>query len=192
VARNDDPTRAQRLRALDPNVEPWEQQPGESDQAYAGFLIYRDQEKRSTREVGPSAGHWSSEWMWSLRVLEWDRSLQRTNDEQLIRYRMAMAERQRAAGRLAQQKIANWLIELDPARLSPHEAARWFEVAVRVEREAAGATSGQPDLIPPAEGPWDPFEGMTLGEVLGGDVDEISAAEEIWAQLQAREDDDQG
>lgn len=150
---------------------------------YAGFLRYRDMEKRSTRDVGPRAGHWSSDWMWAVRVLEWDRYVQRQDAEALVRYRVSMNERQRAAGRLAQQKIVTWLVNLDPSRLSPHEAARWFEVAARVEREAAGASLPL-EVAPPPAVP-DPFEGLTLGDILGmtGQGDEIDAAERLFAEM---------
>jgi hypothetical protein len=131
-------------------------------------------------------------WSWSVRCLEWDRHVQRQDDEAMVRYRVAMNERQRAASRLAQQKMATWLIELDPTRLTPHEAARWFEVAVRVEREAAGAASS-PDLAPPLAVP-DPFEGMTLAELLGvtAEAEVLAAAEEIFQAMRAVEDDGQG
>lgn len=157
---------ARHQRFLDPDVLPWERQAGEPDGAYDGFLVYRGQERRSTRDVGPSAGRWSSDWLWGVRVLEWDRFVQRQDDELLVRYRLSMNERQRATARFAQQKLIQWLTDLDPARLTPNEAARWFEVSVRVEREAAGAKAGAVDPAPIPE-VSDPFDGMTLGEVLG-------------------------
>jgi len=181
VSTNGSPARRQ--RALDPDVLPWERQAGEPDAAYAGFLTYRDMERRSTRDVGPSAGHWSSDWLWPIRVLEWDRYVQRQDAEALVRYRITMNERQRAASRLAQQKIVTWLVNLDPSRLSPHEAARWFEVAARLEREAAGVGLAA-EISPPPAVP-DPFEGLTLGDILGmtGQGDEIDAAERLFAEM---------
>lgn len=182
VSTNGSPARRQ--RALDLDVLPWERQAGEPDAAYAGFLTYRDQERRSTRDVGPSAGHWSSDWLWPTRALEYDRYVQRQDVEALVRYRVSMNERQRAAGRLAQQKVVTWLVNLDASRLSPHEAARWFEVAARVEREAAGASLPLEATPPPAV--VDPFEGLTLGDILGvtGQGDEIDVAERLFAEMQ--------
>ncbi len=178
---------ARRQRTLDPDALPWERQHGEPEALYAGFLRYRDMERRSTRDVGPRAGHWSSDWLWAVRVLEWDRFVQRQDAEALVRYRISMNERQRAAGRLAQQKIVTWLVNLDPSRLSPHEAARWFEVAARLEREAAGLELAA-EVAPPPAVP-DPFEGLTLGDILGAnaDIDVIAAAEEIFTQLQGED-----
>lgn len=186
MALNENRARAE--RSLDPDVLPWEKQPGETDLAYEQFLRYRDMEKRSVRDAGPNSNNLSVQWMWGSRCLEWDRYVRRQDDEALVRYRVAMNERQRAAGRLGQQKVVNWLVNLDPATLSPHEAARWFEVAVRAEREAAGAATSEP--LPTSDPlTFDPFEGMTLAEVLGTDRDdEIAVAERLFAELQGEDD----
>jgi hypothetical protein len=179
---NEDRSRAERI--LDPDVLPWEKQPGETDLAYAGFLRYRDMERRSVRDAGPNSNNLSVQWQWSVRCLEWDRFVQRQDDGAMVRYRVQMNERQRAAGRLGQQKVITWLVNLDPATLSPHEAARWFEVAVRAEREAAGAGLAA-GVTPPPVVP-DPFEGLTLGDIMGMNdrADEIDVAERLFAEIQ--------
>jgi len=186
VTAADDPSRTS--RSLDPDVLPWERQTGESNEAYAGFVVYRDMDRRSVREVpGGNGSRWSMRWMWGVRCLEYDRYIQRQDTEAMVRYRVSMNERQRAAGRLAQQKIVTWLVNLDPSRLTPHEAARWFEVAARLEREAAGVGLAA-EIAPPPAVP-DPFEGLTLGDILGAnaDIDVIAAAEEIFTQLQGED-----
>lgn len=125
-------------RKLDADLLPWERQPNETQPAHDAFLRYRDMEKRSIREVGSAALRWSSEWHWQYRCMEWDRHVQRAEAEEMIRYRIKMNQRQRATARVAQSKVIEWLSNLDTSKMRPSEAARWFEVAVRIEREAAG------------------------------------------------------
>jgi hypothetical protein len=63
-------------------LEPWERQPGESDPAWAAFLVYRDlpASARSIARVVSDTGKsrsliagWSSKWDWPARAKEYDR-----------------------------------------------------------------------------------------------------------------------
>lgn len=172
-----DPRPGVMARPLNPDLPSWEKQAKETPKAYAAFIAYRDSEKRRLADHGSTAREWSAQWQWQLRCLDWDRYMARVDAEELVRYRVTMNERHRAAARLAQARIITWLQGLDGevlARMRPSEAARWFEVAVRIEREAAGAALplGLPDHVTDAS---DPLSGMTLAEVLGVS---LSASEE--------------
>lgn len=116
----------------------WEQQQGESKPAYEAFLAFRDSDERVVSRQGKQAWVWSSSWSWGYRAYEYDLYLARLDEEQTVRYRRKMNERQRATSRLAQNKIAQFLVELDPSKLTAQEAARWYEVAVKIERMAGG------------------------------------------------------
>lgn len=133
-------------RPLDPDIPSWEQQEWETQDQYRAFSIYRDAEDRAATKVAKQADvppgtlrDWREKNSWSLRAYEFDLYLNRLDVEELVRYRREMNKRQRQAARVAQAKIVQWLANMDPATLKPAEAARWFEVAVRIEREAAGA-----------------------------------------------------
>lgn len=125
-------------RNIDPDANPWERQHGESQKAYNAFIAWRDSEDRKLAEHGSTAQKWSSQFSWGYRAFEFDRYLARKDAEDMVRYRRTMNDRQRRAARLAQQKVIQWLVALDPTRLTPGEAAKWLEVAVKIERLAGG------------------------------------------------------
>jgi hypothetical protein len=137
-------------------VEPWERQPGESAKAFAEFLRYRDTpaHERSLRALGSRGGArpesvtgrhaaWSMQWNWVSRSLAWDSEQDRLLRIKVTAERARMAERQMRTAQVAQNKIVEWLLALDPKTLTPHEASRWYEVAVKVERMAVG----EPDRV---------------------------------------------
>jgi hypothetical protein len=175
------PSTAKDARPLDPDAHPWERQPDEPDEAYRMFVVFRDLTKRRLEAVvdagknepkpwrAPYVRDMSSRWSWGHRAFCWDRYMGAVDTEELVRYRREMNDRQRTSARLAQQKLANWLLALDPSTLKPLEAARWFEIAVKVERDAAGVDA-HPTL--PGEGEDEESEGMkenTLADIMGID-----------------------
>lgn len=95
---------------LDPDLDPWERQPRESDGAYASFIAYRDMEKpRSGRRLAVQIGQnpstvaeKSKRWQWLARVRAWDAHLQEKHDLKLVDLRRQAAERHAmvAAGHL--------------------------------------------------------------------------------------------
>lgn len=181
-----------RPRPLDPDRPIWERQDGETNEAWRAFEKYRDQEHRNYREVSASAGRWSREWQWQARVAEWDRHLTRQEAEELVRYRVSMNQRQRAIARSAQSKIIQWLTNLDPSKMRPSEAARWFEIAVKVERDAAGVKGTEIVSGGVEQEVTDALAGLTLGELLKGEktdlsnvsgLDDAEAAEKIYRGL---------
>lgn len=125
-------------RNIDPDANPWERQHGESNKAYTAFVAWRDSEDRKLHDHGSTAQKWSSQFSWGYRAFEYDRWLARKDAEDMVRYRRTMNDRQRRAARLAQQKVAQWLINLDASTLTASEAAKWLEVAVKIERLAGG------------------------------------------------------
>lgn len=145
------------------DVAPWERQDGESVEAYAAFVAYRDAEKRRIDKKQGTHGKWSVEWSWGYRCLEWDRHQARVADEELIRYRVQMNARQRAAAVTAQAKIITWLQSIDATKMKPNEAARWFEISCRIEREAAGSYAQ--DLIGATTGSEAPEQSPEAGEL---------------------------
>lgn len=69
-------------KPLDPTIDLWERQPGESEEAYGAFVRYRNipRGERSQAKVAQELGkttqlmsRWSSAWHWVTRVMAWDR-----------------------------------------------------------------------------------------------------------------------
>lgn len=159
---------------LDPDVNPWDQQPNESQPAYEGFVGFRDSEDRKVASVsmpGPEASRrkrWAATYQWINRARAWDRYQQQQELDDLVRYRLSMNRQHRVQARVAQGKFVEWLQTRTPedvARWRPMEAVRVWETAVRVERMAAGAD--MPDEVA-FEGPVEAGENegtMSLAEV---------------------------
>lgn len=145
-------------RNLDPDLNPWERQPGETKGAYDAFVAFRDSDDR---RVGNAVNRkWSSHWSWGHRAFEYDKYIARKEVEDAVRYRRKMNDRQRRTAAMAQSKVIEWLSLLDPAKLTASEAARWLEVAVKVERLAGGAESERVAI-----GAQGPIENLTAEEV---------------------------
>src|SRR6266498_4470280 len=132
---------------LDPDRPVWERQPGESTKAYDTFLAWRDSQERNVISHGKMAQQWSAKWSWGYRGFEYDLYVSRRVTEELVRYRLDMNDRQRKIAYAAQTKIIEWLRHLDPSKLKPADAARWLEIAVRIERMAAGANTEQVGVV---------------------------------------------
>lgn len=128
---------------------PWEKQKGESRQAFEAFSTYRDMgAARSLTKVAKKLnksvtilGRWSGRWNWVERASAWDLELDRQNREAQIEAIKEMSERHTREAMLFQQKVLERLRELRPGELSPQDMARWFEVAVKVERLSRGETT---------------------------------------------------
>ncbi len=128
---------------------PWEKQKGESRQAFEAFSAYRDMgAARSLTKVAKKLnksvtilGRWSGRWNWVERTSAWDIELDRQNREAQIEAIKEMSERHAREAMLFQQKVVERLRELRPGELSPQDMARWFEVAVKVERLSRGETT---------------------------------------------------
>lgn len=140
------PSSSKQAKKFDPDLPVWERQPGETKVQYDAFLRFRDSEERSPGQISKQAVTYSSVWSWGWRAYEYDLFLVRKDQEDAVRYRRQMNARQRATSRLAQNKIAQYLMNLDPEKLSPQEAARWYEVAVKIERLAGGDVSDRVDV----------------------------------------------
>lgn len=89
------------LPPLDPEVKPWERQPGESDKAWEAFRTYRDMaQDRSLRVVADTIGkskslvdRWSSRHQWNRRAYEWELELDRQARMETVREAAAMVKR---------------------------------------------------------------------------------------------------
>jgi hypothetical protein len=137
--------------SLTPDVLPWERQEGETDNAYAAFQAYLNDEKRRVSDKGPTARKWSMTWLWASRAREYDIYMGRVDLEEKVRYRRKMEERHRQLASVALGKMVSWLNTFDEkkiAAMSVADATRLFDIAVRIERGAVGTANHEdlPDL----------------------------------------------
>jgi hypothetical protein len=142
-------SQAKDAKSFDPDLQPWERQPDEPDEAYQMFLAFRDMPNRNmatfdqpqylAREWSArKARHWSSRWSWGWRNANFDRYMANVDVENMVRYRRMMHERHRKVAAAGFAKIAQWVKNLDVTKLTATEAIRLFEVFVRIESMAAG------------------------------------------------------
>lgn len=131
---------------------PGDRRPDESDQAWASFVVYRDQppEHRSTRQVAKETGRsykqisaWSARHQWVRRTAEWDAAQDRLFREDMQRERRAMARRHARIAGAVLGKVVEKLQTLNPEKLTAGQLAQLFDVATRVERQALG----EPDRL---------------------------------------------
>ena len=146
---------------------PWEQQPGESDKAFAHFVRYRDlpPEERSLRAVrtGRQTGKraarivegWSSRHSWVERVRAYDRMMDRERVNAQRREVVAMAERharqatalQGVAMRALTRLAARLEADPDAAGLQAETIRSYLLDGMKAERLARG----EPETISRAE-----------------------------------------
>src|SRR5262249_27838418 len=124
----------------------YERQPGESRQALAAFIAYRDLgPARSLAKVGQKLGksttlmeRWSARWRWTARAAAWDEELDRQARAAQVAAVKEMAERHVKLAKSLQFRAIERLNTLDPNELSPSEVLRYIVEAVKLERLAMG------------------------------------------------------
>lgn len=129
----------------DPNL-PWEQQPLETDKAFAAFALYRDAgHARSVRRVAQRTGTSHNQarlWYNSHRWLERIRAYTQDQDRLARTQRQAdfkkMGEDHLHISKLLLSKGLARLVELAPEELKPGEAARFIQLGVELEQRARG------------------------------------------------------
>jgi hypothetical protein len=172
------PSRSKDAGQFDPDAQPWERQPDESDNQYAMYVAFRDMEDRRLGNFDQeqyAARGWgrrkaeltSMVWSWSYRNFHWDRYMGQVDTEDLVRYRRLMNDRHRANGRMALNKFSVWLVNLDASLLKPMEAARLGELGVAMERMAAAGE--RVDVEPVDVDDLDDDQPTTLRDMAGID-----------------------
>lgn len=126
--------------------EPWEMQSGEPVEAFAAFVEYRDAGPgRSLAKVGQNRGksvsvleEWSARWKWVSRTRQWVAEIDRIRREAAVELLLDMQRRHLQAAQGFIERVSKRLETMDVKELTPMAMARWFEVAVKVERLTLG------------------------------------------------------
>lgn len=126
----------------EPEIAPWEQQPGESAKAFEAFAAYRDMgAERSLRKLTQrlhknltTIRDWSVKWNWQERVRAYDRELDRQAREQAVRSVRQMTDRHIRIAMQLQAKAVRALENLDEAQLTPKMMLAFLTKATELER----------------------------------------------------------
>lgn len=137
----------------EPDIAPWEQQPGESAKAFEAFAIYRDMGvERSVRKVTQRLnksltliGKWSSRYNWPERVRAYDRDLDRQAHAQAVRDVRSMTNRHIRIAMQLQAKALEALEQLNVATLSPKMQLAFLAKATEIERMNRLSAAGMDD-----------------------------------------------
>jgi len=131
----------------------WEKQNGESDKAFAAFVIFRDEAAdRTYQKVADklqcshaNVRQWAYRWKWRDRVDAYDRDMDEKHREAMARGRTEMRERQARIGASMQIIGTHGLRELQakieqklPLNLSTGEIAQLISEGAKMERAARG------------------------------------------------------
>ena len=137
----------------EPDIAPWEQQPGESAKAFEAFAIYRDMGvERSVRKVTQRLnksltliGKWSSAYNWPERARAYDRDLDRQAHAQAVRDVRSMTNRHIRIAMQLQAKALEALEQLNVATLSPKMQLAFLAKATEIERMNRLSAAGMDD-----------------------------------------------
>ena len=137
----------------EPDIAPWEQQPGESAKAFEAFAIYRDMGvERSVRKVTQRLnksltliGKWSSRYNWPERARAYDRDLDRQAHAQAVREVRSMTNRHIRIAMQLQAKALEALEQLNVATLSPKMQLAFLAKATEIERMNRLSAAGMDD-----------------------------------------------
>ena len=161
----------------EPDIAPWEQQPGESAKAFEAFAIYRDMSaERSVRKVTQRLnksltliGKWSSRYNWPERARAYDRDLDRQAHAQAVRDVRSMTNRHIRIAMQLQAKALEALEQLNVATLSPKMQLAFLAKATEIERMNRLSAAGMDDSGQQRDG----AEGIEV-VIEGEDVDDQS------------------
>lgn len=180
---------------------PWERFPKESAPAFEAFATYRDMgADRTVRAVAATLhkslqlmGRWSSRWEWVERAHAWDTELDRIATETSKRFvadqAAKMTERHLRGALLLQRKAIEKINLLTARELTPANAARYYELAVNIERLAVGEpTSREEHQHRGGVSPVDP----ALVERVATDANARRAALELLAAVSGEDATDAG
>lgn len=129
-------------------VQAWERQHDEPPKAFAAFIAYlelgSERSLRALEAVGVvtvsfrQMTRWCSDHAWVARSAAWDDHQAQLVRDRLDKRRLDMADRQSTIARKMQDKVQAAMGSLRAEDLTPQDAARWLDVAVKVERLALG------------------------------------------------------
>jgi len=143
--------------------EVWDRLTGESSKAYYAFCIYRDlgrdrshervtQAYRKTASKNPKFNRpqqihiWSIKYNWVSRVTAYDDYIEKKKREQNEKAILEMNKTHADVSMLMIAKVEAKVKSIDPETLTPADAAKWLDIASKLERVSRGEPSDKIDL----------------------------------------------
>lgn len=122
--------------------QPWERQPGESEQAFEAFKIYRDLGvKRSNAEVCKQLSksrqlisRWKSKYEWDERVRAYDNDLEKQQHAEAVKNLKDMTGRHIKIAMSLQRKALEALDKLKVEDMTPKDIKEYIKMATELER----------------------------------------------------------
>lgn len=126
----------------------WEQQDGESAEAFEAFQVYLAQPpaQRSLRNAAATLqksdtliGGWSSKWEWQRRILAHDRHIARGTNREIELGRAEMRSRIIIQAKNIQSRVASRVLDMKQAdidNLKPSECVAMLRLAAELEMKA--------------------------------------------------------
>lgn len=157
---------------------PWERLKGETQKAFAAFVLYRDMgTNRSVTKVSQELSksislikRWSARWEWVRRIDLYHLYLDRQRQSQILEDVREMPSRQATYGRWLQTKAQERIVKLSPDELTPDQARRFMVDGVKIEQQALSLVDAE-ELARnmAASGDWRKMlpPGVTEEDVLG-------------------------
>jgi len=133
--------------------ESWEKLTGESALNFAAFCAFRDcgaersirkaveiveKDERKIAKRYHSWRNWSSQFRWKERAEAYDRYIEKLKQTELRKIIEAQAEMHRQVTGKMLGVVSKKLDTMNPEDLTQGNVTEWVQVAVKVEREAAG------------------------------------------------------
>ena len=122
--------------------QPWERQPGESEQAFEAFRIYRDLGmKRSNAEVCKQLSksrqlisRWKSNYNWDERVRAYDNDLEKQQHAEAVKNLKDMTSRHIKIAMSLQRKALEALDRMKVEDMTPRDIKEYIKMATELER----------------------------------------------------------
>lgn len=147
---------------LDPEINPWDRQPGESNRQFSRFDTFKDlgrvrtltQAAEILHAIGDKISYrtlrqYAYEYRWTERAEAFDRDQDRLERVRIMQLRREMYARHRTMAGGLTAKAVQRLKGLKPEDLTPLDVVRFFRMAADLERAALG----EPDKWVALSGP---------------------------------------
>ena len=130
----------------------WERFEGESEEAHAAFVIYRDLASgdrsltKAAQECGKGVSllsRWSSKWHWQKRVAAWDEEALRVKSEALLAAQVEVAEDDHSKATVLKNKIFQALDGKDLSETSVEVLVKAFAILVDIDRTSVGLSNSK-------------------------------------------------
>lgn len=187
------PARDMTPLVLNPDLDPWDRQPGETVKRHAQFAAYRDLGRtRTLRKVAETLTlsaeylrHVSAANRWVIRAEAFDQHRDQLHEAMWLEERRRAAENDAKLLSAAVGKVAARLNTLKAEELDPPTLARLLDVVLRHRR----ALFGDPQMTVAVTGPsGDPLTVQVAEFTAMGAEQRRAAIDDMVAQVQRRAD----